>query len=99
MANQSPSEEQRLIDLLEQVGHLTSTLSHDLRSPLHLVAGYADLLSAQSFGPLTAKQKEFVELIRMGAKRIEEQIDHSQERINALIKTAPTPGTKPGVKQ
>jgi signal transduction histidine kinase len=74
-------------DLLEQVRHLTSRLGHDLRSPLHLVAGYADLLDGESFGPLTAEQKQFVKLIRRGATTVEQEIDSSLERPNTLIRT------------
>jgi signal transduction histidine kinase len=78
--------EQPRAHLLEQVRHLTSRLAHDLRSPLHLVAGYADLLTGESFGPLTAEQKQFVELIRRGAETIAREIDGSLERLNTLFK-------------
>jgi signal transduction histidine kinase len=79
--------EQRLVSLLEEAGRIAAKLGHDLRSPLHLVSGYADLLSAESFGPLTVKQREFVESIRHGAKMVELEIDRSQERLAALLKT------------
>jgi signal transduction histidine kinase len=74
-------------DILDQAGHLVARLAHDLRSPLHLVAGYADLLNRESNGPLTAKQKHFVESIRSGAKAIEKEIESSQERLGALLKS------------
>ena len=74
-------------DLLEQLRHLTSRLAHDLRNPLHLVAGYADLLAGESFGPLTAEQKQFVELILNGAKTVEREIDSSLEQLNTVIRT------------
>ena len=86
-AEQATQTEQRLVDLLQQVEHLTSRLAHDLRSPLHLVAGYAELLGAESFGPLTAKQKQFVDLIRTAAKNVEQTLDRSQEHLGALLKS------------
>ncbi|HEY2842231.1 MAG TPA: histidine kinase dimerization/phospho-acceptor domain-containing protein [Bryobacteraceae bacterium] len=83
--------EQGLVDLLDQAGQLISKLAHDLRNPLHLVAGYADLLAAESSGPLTANQKRFVQLIRTSAKSVEQEIDRSQERLNSLIKATVKP--------
>jgi hypothetical protein len=50
-----------------------------------LVAGYADLLAGELFGPLTAEQKQFVELILNGTKTVEREIDSSLERLNTLI--------------
>ena len=67
--------------------HLTSRLAHDLRNPLHLVAGYADLLAGESFGPLTAEQRQFVELIRRGAETVAREIDSSLERLSNLTRS------------
>ncbi len=75
---------------LEQMNRLTSRLAHDLRGPLHLVSGYADLLGMEQIGPLNAKQKQFVELIKTGALGIEDEIDRCQKRLVALIQ----PGTE-----
>jgi hypothetical protein len=52
-----------------------------------LVSGYADLLTDESFGPLTAEQRQFVELIRRGAETVAREIDGSLERLNNLIRT------------
>ena len=73
---------------MEQAANITARLGHDLRGPLHLVAGYADLLSAESSGPLSVKQKQFIEFIRVGAKEIEAEIGRSQAQLAELIKTA-----------
>jgi PAS domain S-box-containing protein len=37
-----------------------ANMSHELRTPLNAIIGFAELLAAQYFGPLTAKQAEYV---------------------------------------
>ena len=86
-----PLTEQRCADLLGQMRHLTSELAHDLRSPLHLIVGYADLLGEESTGPITATQEQFIGLIQRGAKTIEQELDRSLERLSALHKTGVNP--------
>jgi|GEM_PF-4628923 len=49
-------------------------LAHDLRGPLHVVMGYADLLASQRAGPLNQKQLEFVAKLQAGLKAIAELI-------------------------
>ena len=49
-----------------------STVSHDLRSPLTSIAGYAQML--QSFGPLNEKQEMFVGRILRGVNQITDLI-------------------------
>jgi two-component system NtrC family sensor kinase len=49
------------------------TVSHDLRSPLTAVLGYAELL--ERIGPLNDKQSEFVKRIRESVKDITELIN------------------------
>jgi len=88
-AEQLGLSETRLVDLLKQVENLTGRLGHDLRGPLNLVLGYADLLNIQSAGPLTAKQKQFVEHIRNGAKAVAKEIDRTQEILDTLVKSGP----------
>jgi signal transduction histidine kinase len=86
-----PLTEQRWADLIGQVSELTARLAHDLRSPLHLIVGYADLLGEESTGPITATQEQFIGLIQRGAKTIEQELDRSLERLSALHKTGVNP--------
>jgi PAS domain S-box-containing protein len=52
----------------EQANHLKteflSNMSHELRSPLHTVIGFADLLAEESDGTLNEKQRRFLSHIR-----------------------------------
>jgi|KBSMisStaDraftv2_1062788.scaffolds.fasta_scaffold3945994_1 light-regulated signal transduction histidine kinase (bacteriophytochrome) len=59
-------------------------LVHDLRSPLNLISGYVDLLQMESAGPLNARQKQFVQMIRTGADALEKEIQAYQERLKAV---------------
>jgi two-component system NtrC family sensor kinase len=70
------------VAILQDITHLkeldrlksefVSTVSHDLRSPLTTVRGYADLLALQ--GPLTEEQKESIERIRRAVAQMNELI-------------------------
>ncbi|MBX6365151.1 MAG: GAF domain-containing protein [Gemmatimonadetes bacterium] len=54
-----------------------AVMSHELRTPLTAIIGYADLLAAETAGPLTARQKEQLSYITRRARdliRIIEQI-------------------------
>jgi light-regulated signal transduction histidine kinase (bacteriophytochrome) len=52
----------------------TASVSHDLRSPLCLIEGYAALLAESSTG-LDTEEREYVEQIRRGSKRMFDLID------------------------
>jgi two-component system sensor histidine kinase/response regulator len=45
--------------------------SHDLRTPLHAIVGFAELLVQEKAGPLNAKQKEYLTDILNGGRRLE----------------------------
>jgi signal transduction histidine kinase/DNA-binding response OmpR family regulator len=57
-------EHARVRQQLEQASRLKSdfvaTMSHELRTPLHIILGYADLLRAGEFGPLTDPQQDIM---------------------------------------
>jgi PAS domain S-box-containing protein len=47
-----------------------STMSHELRTPLNAVIGFSDLLTEEQYGPLTDRQKRYVNHIRTGGKHL-----------------------------
>ncbi|WP_374654507.1 ATP-binding protein [Dongia sp.] len=38
-----------------------ASMSHELRTPMNSIIGFAEVLNAESFGPLTPKQREYIE--------------------------------------
>jgi PAS domain S-box-containing protein len=53
----------------------TSVASHDLRSPLNTIGGYAELLSLRYAGTLDAEADEFLHLIVDGVKHMQALVD------------------------
>jgi PAS domain S-box-containing protein len=47
-----------------------ASLSHELRTPLNAIIGFSDLLVEESAGPLTVKQKRFLNHIAQGARHL-----------------------------
>jgi len=64
-------ENERLSEELEESRRggldLVAKLSYDLRTPLHAILGYADLLIDNTFGELTGEQTDTVARIEQGA--------------------------------
>ena len=56
--------------LTRELDQCKSRYAHDLRSPLQTVMGYADLLSAETTGPLNAKQRRFLDTLREGTHKL-----------------------------
>jgi len=52
---------------LEAFAH---TIAHDLRTPLHAMMGFAELLASDTPGPLNTVQKEYLQNIRDGGERL-----------------------------
>lgn len=48
---------------------------HDLRSLVHAVVGYSDLLANDHYGPMGSEQRSFVEHVRAAASQLEELVD------------------------
>src|SRR5712692_4647059 len=47
-----------------------ASMSHELRTPLNAIIGFADLLGEAVAGPLTAKQKQYVEHVRTAGRHL-----------------------------
>ena len=52
-----------------------ATMSHEVRTPINAVIGYADLLDAGTAGELTAAQRTFVERIRESGRHLTSVVD------------------------
>ncbi len=51
--------------------NFVNAVSHDLRTPLTSIMGYAEFLDEEIAGPLTPQQRDFITQIERGAKRLE----------------------------
>ena len=56
-------------------GRFIATMSHEVRTPINAVLGYADLLAAEIEGPLTAGQRRWVERLRTSARHLQGLVD------------------------
>ena len=60
-------------------------MSHDLRTPLNAICGFSELLSSETGGPLTEKQKRFLGHIEDGARDL----------LHLINDITDSPGSKP----
>lgn len=51
-------------DATDAKSRFVASLSHELRTPLHAVIGFAELLHAGRGGPLSERQREYLQIIR-----------------------------------
>ena len=65
---------QQLAELDRAKSKLIGVVAHDLRNPLGVIQGYADLLDAEVLGPLTPKQREALETITSVCDRMVERV-------------------------
>lgn len=81
------AENGRLRALASERADRVSMLSHEVRTPLALVAGAAELLAEQSPGPLTPTQQQFVQTIVVNCERMVALSEHllMEARIEAGI--------------
>lgn len=55
--------------------NFVNAVSHDLRTPLASIMGFAEFLEDEIEGPLNAPQREYLAQIQRGAKRLEQLVD------------------------
>jgi signal transduction histidine kinase len=59
----------------EAKAEFLSMLSHELRTPLNGIAGYLELLAMEVAGPLTSRQREYVDRIQTGERQLLRMIE------------------------
>ena len=67
------SQRQPLIDAVRL--HLIGKLTQDLRSPLTAVLGMTSMLGQEIYGPLTQKQREYVDIVHHSSRALMERVE------------------------
>ncbi|MCD6319056.1 MAG: hypothetical protein J7M03_00070 [Candidatus Desulfofervidaceae bacterium] len=74
-------------DVLDtQTDKVLSKLFHQLRTPLNSILGFTELLKKETYGPLTPKQKEFLEIIHRNAQNLLDLMTQAFEKIEVQKK-------------
>ncbi len=60
---------------LQAKEEMVQNVSHELRSPLNLICGYADLLESADLGPLTDRQARAAQVMRQQGERLHFMVD------------------------
>lgn len=63
-------EAERLRNMVKERVERPNVFSHEVRTPLTLIKGAAELLAEETPGPLTARQREFVHTISSNAQQV-----------------------------
>ncbi len=66
----------KLSELSQMKANFVANISHELRTPLTHVKGYLELLTTESLGPLSAEQKNALQISQRAAGRLESLIDN-----------------------
>jgi signal transduction histidine kinase len=72
---QQSAELQKLRELDCLQSTFVNAVTHDLRTPLTSIIGFAELLEDELSGPLSAGQREYLKQIERGAERLEFLVD------------------------
>lgn len=75
LAKSLASMSRKLSELDKLKQRFFANITHDLRSPLTAVQGYADLIHEGLAGPVTEKQSEGLEIILTNTRRLNDYID------------------------
>ena len=65
----------QLLEVDKLKSGFVSAVSHDLRTPLTAIQGYAEFLEDELGGPLTPQQRDYVGQIMLGSARLEHLVD------------------------
>jgi PAS domain S-box-containing protein len=80
-----------------------ASVSHELRTPLHTIIGFAELLSEESEGPLTEKQRRFVHHIQTDSEHllglINDVLDLSRIEAGGLVVRTEALPLKPAISE
>ncbi|MDD4005081.1 MAG: HAMP domain-containing sensor histidine kinase [Elusimicrobiaceae bacterium] len=68
--------EEMLNSLRQRFMELVTTISHEFRSPMQAIKGYAEFLSKGAAGPVNAEQVRYLEIIAENAERFQSFIDN-----------------------
>jgi two-component system sensor histidine kinase ChiS len=63
-----------LMELDRLKSNFIANVSHELKTPLTTISGYADYLAMEKLGPLTESQRKGIEVMRRNIKRLTRQI-------------------------
>ena len=63
-------EYQRLVGVTTAKNRFVASVSHELRTPLTSIVSFAGLLADPASGPLTAEQREFLEIVERNGSRL-----------------------------
>ncbi|MBN1439231.1 MAG: hypothetical protein JW929_07475 [Anaerolineales bacterium] len=73
------AELSRAVDKLSELSQLkadfVANISHELRTPMTHIVGYIDLLSDDTFGPLSEQQRSAVATLRQASQRLTDLIE------------------------
>jgi signal transduction histidine kinase len=65
----------KLSELNQLKADFVANISHELRTPMTHIVGYIDLLADDTFGPLSAQQRDALETLRHASQRLHNLIE------------------------